>query len=255
MGKALNTAIDASFQLGTGGAVGYSDGGFKRGIVAEGVNKATGGDLSKIGNSLKDTLLGKKTPGTPDEVIDLADPEGRRLQSELLAQYGNQINQDTSGIAQQQITAQENQLLQNAKDQEMRAQQLVAQRGLGRTASGIGAILNQQRGLSDQVSAVRAQLPGLQQQMKQQQLGFATGGINQILNEQGQSKVLKLGQQAQPRSGGLLAAALPIAGQVLGGMAGAGAFGGAAGAAGAAGGAAGGSMAGYNPGRYSMGAF
>jgi hypothetical protein len=180
--------------------------------------------IGKVTNPLVDTLVGVDQAATPNEIIDMASPEGRKLQEQLLGQYGQGIGKDTNGIAQQQITAQENQIMQNAADQKTRAEQLVAQRGLGRTASGIGAILNQQRGVADQIGAVRSQLPGLQEQMRQQNLNFASSGINQILNEQGQSKVLKMGQAARPSNGGLLAAAAPIAGSVLGGMAGSGAF-------------------------------
>lgn len=180
--------------------------------------------IGKVTNPLVDTLVGVDQAATPNEIIDMASPEGRTLQDQLLGKFGQGIGTDTSQIAKNQITAQENQIMQNAADQRTRAEQLVAQRGLGRTASGIGAILNQQRGVADQIGAVRSQLPGLQEQMRQQNLNFASSGINQILNEQGQSKVLKMGQAARPSNGGLLAAAAPIAGSILGGMAGSGAF-------------------------------
>lgn len=227
MGKIVKSAtnpIGLVTNIASGGTIGFDGNSFGKGVVLEAANKATGGSLSKIGNSFKDVALGKETAATPNEVIDMASPEGRKLQEQLLSQYGQGIGTDVSGIAQQQVAAQENQIMQNAADQKMRAEQLVAQRGLGRTASGIGAILNQQKGVADQIGAVRSQLPGLQEQIRQQNLNFASSGINQVLNEQGQSKVLKLGQAAQPRSGGLLAAALPLAGTVLGGVAGSGGF-------------------------------
>lgn len=173
-----------------------------------------------IGNVLDEAISGKDVAATPNEVIDMASPEGRKLQEQLLGQYGKGIGTDTSGIAQQQVAAQENQIMQNAADQKMRAEQLVAQRGLGRTASGIGAILNQQKGVADQIGAVRSQLPGLQEQMRQQNLNFATSGINQILGEQGQSKVLKMGQAAT-KSGGLAPLVGAAVGAKLGGAAGA----------------------------------
>lgn len=227
MGKIVKSAtnpIGLVTNIASAGTIGFDEGGLKRGVLLEGANQATGGSLSKLGGSLKDVALGKENAATPNEVIDMASPEGRKLQEQLLGQYGQGIGTNTNQIAQNQITAQENQVLQNAADQKLRAQQMVAQRGMGNTASGIGAILNQQKGINDQVSAVRSQLPGLQEQMRQQNLNFANSGINQILNEQGQSKVLKMGQAAQPRSGGLLATALPLAGSVLGGVAGSGGF-------------------------------
>lgn len=229
MGKVLKSAtnpIGFVANAASGGLIGYdpSKGGITGGVVGQGLDKLSGGAIKGALNSLQDVALGKETAATPNEIIDMASPEGRKLQEQLLGQYGQGIGKDVSGIAQQQVTAQENQIMQNAADQKMRAEQLVSQRGLGRTASGIGAILNQQKGVADQIGAVRSQLPGLQEQMRQQNLNFASSGINQVLNEQGQSKVLKMGQAAQPRSGGLLAAALPMAGSVLGGVAGSGGF-------------------------------
>lgn len=226
MGKSMSNPIGAVTNIATGGIVGYENGKFGKGEVLNAANKASGGELSKIGNGLMDVAFGKKTPGTPDEVIDLASPTGRALQEQAMNQYGQMLNQDTSAIAANQISQQENQARQNVADQEIRARQMVAQRGLGNTSMGMNAILGQSANLGNQLGAIRASAPGLANQLKQQNLGFASQGVNQILNEQGQSKVLKLGQQAQGRSGGLVAAALPIAGQVLGGMAGAGAFGG-----------------------------
>lgn len=218
MGKAVNVVTN----LATGGMVGYdpSKGGVTGGIVGKGLDKLAGGEIKGVFNDLKDVALGKETAATPNEVIDMASPEGRKLQEQLLGQYGQGIGKDVSGIAQQQVTAQENQVMQNAADQKMRAEQLVAQRGLGRSASGIGAILSQQKGVNDQISAIRSQLPGLQEQMRQQNLNFATGGINQILGEQGQSKVLKMGQAAT-KSGGLAPLIGAAVGAKLGGPAGA----------------------------------
>lgn len=224
MGKSVSNPIGAVTNMATGGMVGYSDGKFGRGAVLDAANKASGGELSKIGNSIMDTAFGSKIPGTPDSVVDLGSAQGRALQEQALGQYGNLMNQDYSQLAKNQINQQENQARQGVADQETRARQMVAQRGLGNTSMGMNAILGQSAGLNNQIGAIRAQEPALAQQMKLQNLNASSQGVNQIMNEQGQSKVLKLGQQAQGRSGGLVGAALPIAGQVLGGMAGAGAF-------------------------------
>ena len=224
MGKTFNTIsnpIGLVTNVATGGLAGYdSKKGFTRGVTLEAANQASGGAVSKVGADLKDVMLGKKTPGTPDEVIDLASPQGRALQEQMLGQYGEMAGQDVAGMAATQTAQQEAQARQLAADQAKRAEQLVAQRGLGRTASGIGAILGQQRGLGKEISAIRANQPMLTQQMKQQNLGFASSGINQILNEQGQSKVLKMGQQAGPRGGGLLPLLGGAAGAYFGGTAG-----------------------------------
>jgi len=218
VGKSISNPIGAATNLATGGLVGYdpAKGGVTWGVTAGAINKATDGGLSKVAGSIADIALGEKTPGTPDSVIDMASPQGRALQEKALGQYGSMLGQNTDALAANQIAQQEQQARQGVADQEMKARQLVAQRGLGGSAAGINAILGQQQGLGQQLGAIRAQQPGLAQQMKQQNLGFASQGVNQILNEQGQSKVLKMGQQAQGRSGGLLGMALPIAGQIAG---------------------------------------
>lgn len=144
---------------------------------------------------LGDMLLGQKDPGVAAQTIDLASPEGRDLQSKLLKEYGKTIGQG----ADAEVSAMEAQARQNVADQERRAAQLVAQRGMGGTASGINAILNQKKGLNDQIAAIRAQAPGL----ARQNLNFATSGINQILGEQGSSKIYSAGTPSQGRTGGL----------------------------------------------------
>lgn len=220
--KSVTNPVGAITNIGTFGQVGFDpEKGFTRGVVLEAANQASGGKLSDIGNSLKGTLLGEKTPSTPDEVIDLADPRGRQFQSALIDKFGAEALTDSGQVARSQIAAQEAQALQNVKDQEMRARQLVAQRGMGRTASGISTILNQSRDIGDQVARIRAQQPGLERQLRQENLGFGSSGINQILNEQGQSKILKTGQQAGPRTGGLLPLVTAGIGGLLGGAPGA----------------------------------
>lgn len=224
MGKSMSNPIGAVTNIATGGMVGYENGKFGKGEVLNLANKASGGEISKLGNGLMDVAFGKKTPGTPDEVIDMASPTGRALQETALGKYGEVMNQDVGQLANLQIDNQSRLARAGADDQERMAKQMVAQRGLGGTSLGLNAILGQKANLGNKLNDISGQRPMLENQMRQQNLGFASSGINQILNEQGQSKVLKMGQQAQGRSGGLVAAALPVAGQVLGGMAGSGAF-------------------------------
>jgi hypothetical protein len=144
---------------------------------------------------LKDAILGKKDPGTPDEVIDLGSAQGRALQEKALGQYGEILN----GGVQNQMAAQERQVRTGAEDQARKAQELVSQRGLGNSSVGIGAILNAHRDLGDKVGAIRASEP----MFKLQNLQNVTQGVNSIMNEQGQSKIFKLGQQGGQRKGGL----------------------------------------------------
>ena len=215
MGKALNVAANVV----TGGTVGFNDGKLGGGVVTNAVG--LGGVADKIGSTLTDGLLGKKDPGTPDEVIDLADPNGRALQSRALNEYGQFLNQDTKQLAANQTQLQANQIRQNAEDGTMQAQKMVAQRGLGNSSVGLNAILNQKAGVADKLGANTAAEIGLANQMKQQNLNFATGGINQILGEQGQSKIFKQGQASQGRQGGLAPLIGGAVGAYVGGPAGA----------------------------------
>ena len=93
---------------------------------------------------LKDVLLGEKDPGTPDEVIDLASAKGRGIQDNLLDKYSGIANQNADQLAEQQVTAQENQILRNSQDNQMRAQQMAAQRGIGGSTMGMQSLLNNQ---------------------------------------------------------------------------------------------------------------
>lgn len=200
----MGSVINAATNIATFGQLGYEDGKFGQGEATKLVDKATGGAISKIGNGLKGGLLGKKDPGTPDEVIDLGDPTGRAFQNQAIGKFGGMIEQDFGQMAENQSVNLENQARAGANDQEIGARQMVAQRGLGGTSLGLSAILNQKAGLSDQIGAIRANKPMLENQMTRENLQLASGGINQILNEQGQSKVLKLGQASKGRQGGLL---------------------------------------------------
>lgn len=224
MGKSFTNPIGAVTNIGTMGLVGYDGKKFGRGVISEGANQASGGKISEVGNQLADSLLGERTPGTPDEVIDMADPLGREHQRTAIGKFGEMLNQDVGQLSRIQTGQLEKQAMAGANDQERLAKQMVAQRGLGNSSVGLNAILNQKADLGNKIGSIRANQPMLENQMKQQNLQFASGGINQILNEQGQSKVLKMGQQAQGRSGGIVGALMPVAGSVLGGVAGSGGF-------------------------------
>lgn len=183
-----------------------------------------------MGKAVSNVLFGEKTPGSASQIIDTSTEEQRNLQSELLKQYQPMIGQDFSA---NQLAQQEAQARAGVEDQTRLAKQMVAQRGLGNTSLGLNAILGQGRGLGEKIEQIRANQP----MQRLQNLGAISGGIGNIIGQQNQSKIFSQGYQAQPRSGGLMAALLPAAGMAVGGM-----LGGPAGAS--AGGAIGSSMAG-----------
>ena len=197
MGKVVKAIAKPSALLGVGGLV---------------ANELSGG---KLDNMFSNALLGEKSDATPNEVIDLASVKGREFQEQALGQYGKLLGEDTVA---NQIAAQQDAARQAAQDRTMQAQQAVAPRGLGGTSLGLNAILGQSGQLANQLGAIQASAP----ELRKQNLNFATGGINQILGEQGQSRILKMGQAAGPRTGGLAPLIGAGVGGLLGGPAGAG---------------------------------
>lgn len=136
-------------------------------------------NLSGQGHSIggiTDALLGKKQKATSDGYMAL-DP----LQQKALGKYGELLNKNTDGIANEMVTRQENQIRQNAADAERKATQLTAQRGLGNSSVGLNAIVNSTRNMGDQIGAVRAQLPGLKYNLQNENLNTASRGIQSFL--------------------------------------------------------------------------
>lgn len=226
MGKFLEEAADKSANFATGGLVGVKDGKLGSGMVTNAVGAGGVADkalapINKGLGGIGDAILGKKDPGTSDEVIDLADPYGRSLQNTALGEYGKYLNQDAGGMARTQTDNLNRQVRQDAEDQTRLAKQMVAQRGLGRSSLGLSAILGQSAGVGEKIGINNANEGLLKNQIGQQNLNFATGGINQILGEQGTSKIFKQGQASQGRQGGLAPLIGTAAGAYFGGPAGA----------------------------------
>lgn len=157
-------------------------------------NVATLGALS--GGPL--SLLGKKDPGEAASLIDTASPEAAAATREGLLQYKDMLGK-SGDIAKTQISQMEQQARQNVADQALRAQQLVAQRGLGRTASGIGSILGVNRGLGEQLGNIRAS----ENQLKLQNLGGISSGIASLMGAQQSGKIYNQGRASMGRQGGL----------------------------------------------------
>jgi hypothetical protein len=154
-----------------------------------------GGGLGGIVNSGKDILFGKKDTGTKDRYMAL---EGE--QQEALAGYNKLLKTDTDALARNSIMAQENAIRANAGDAQRQAQDLIAQRGLGRSSVGLNAILNSTRNMGEQIGQVRGQLPTLAYDLKTKNLDRATSGIQNILN----NRTFIQGREGTGRNGGLV---------------------------------------------------
>lgn len=205
--------------------------------ASELANEATGGGVygegSRISGKLKDILGGKKDPGRPDRMIEL-DPslkatveQGRAGQQQGLGLYTDELTR-LKGVSPEKLAGvvqarQEKQLLGQGADQQRRAQQLIAQRGLSRSSVGLNAMLGADKQTRENIATARAEAPLMQEKIASQrlaQVGQATGGINQVLNAQGAQRDLIQGRQGGTRSGGLLGLAMGAGGAYLAGQAG-----------------------------------
>ncbi len=168
---------------------------------------------SEVWRKLKDPLLGKKDSGSPANYTQL-EPE----QAQALGIYSNELSRlkefNPNEIAKAQVNQLENQARSGADDAERVAKTLAAQRGLGKSSVGIGAILGAKRDLQDRINAVRAQEPILQQGFEGERLariGDITGGINSIFGQRMYTPAVAGGA----RIGGLIQPLLGIGGAAL----------------------------------------
>lgn len=200
--------------MGFGGSLGKS---FNKNT---GVGALIGGGVG----GLKDFFLGSKSQGSAEKFGELQ-PEQQQalgLYSEGLSGLKNFNPAEQARIA---ILNQERQARGGVADAERQAKDLVAQRGLSKSAAGISSILGVSRGLNERLQGIRAQQPLLQQQLEGDRinrLGQLTGGVNSIYNTRTYTPAV----QGGVRQGGILQPLLGIGGAVAGG-----AYGGPQGAA------------------------
>lgn len=203
--------------------------GVATGGLSEVANETTGGGLYGEGSNvlgLGDLLRGEKEAGVPDKMIALdpslrkATEEARKGQFQGAGLYNKELTRlegvDPNEIARLQQVKGEKALGAQSADEQRRAQQLVAQRGLNRSSVGLNAMINAGEGARDNVAELKSN-EGLMREKaalaKSQSVNAATGGLNSILNAQGASRDYMQGKTGGARSGGLLG--------LLGGAAGA----------------------------------
>ena len=182
---------------------------------------------------LKNFLLGKKDPGTPDREISL-DPALREMQTFARGaqQRAGQIFTKELGRLKTadplaSVTARQALQTRGLKgiiaDKTRLARQEVAKRGLGQSSVGLGAILRAGDEERRMMGDIRAARP-LEEEAARDRLMGRVGGISRslsgILSAPGKEKTLMIGRQPGGRSGGLLGALLPAAGMAGGAFAG-----------------------------------
>jgi len=181
----------------------------------------------------KDTLFGKKDPGTPDSYLEL-DPslrkvteEGRGLQSDILGISKDEIGRikgmNTDAMALNDLARQKKGISSMFEDQTRKAQELVAQRGLGNSSVGINAILGADRERAKSLNAANASLPMLKEQYAGNRLSKLFGlsqNTNSILGTPGVQRTFVQGQASRGRMGGLFNIASTLGGAAIGGYVG-----------------------------------
>lgn len=177
--------------------------------------------MGDIWNGVKDIAFGKKDPGQAEKTVDTNTAAQYEAQAPLLGQFQGMANQDFGQLAQNQTDAAENQVRQNAVDNQSKAVEMIARRGLGGTSIGLNASLTPGRRLGEDIGAVRAGRLGLENQLRQQGLGFASKGINDIYSMQNAGKIYQPAVASTGRGGGLVAAGLGALGAIKGGSGGA----------------------------------
>lgn len=192
-------------------------------------------------SGLKNLVLGKQDPGQAAgySSVDYAALNqllrgGLQSQARLSEMLSSDLSrlkgepspeQQAEGLAESQIQQQIALNRQLADDQRARAEDLVKQRGLGGTVGGLRTILNASRPIAEREQSIRAQLPGLKQDLAERFQDRRTSRLGQIsglVTQLGQNPIgsqYNVGRESSGRSGGLasfLSAAAPGIGQGIG---------------------------------------
>lgn len=217
--------------------IGRIGAGVMTGGLSEVANEVTGGGIWGGGSNvlgLGDVLRGEKDPGVADKYLNL-DPslqrnteQGRRAQAQGLGLQSEELKRlqgvNVDQLANRVQVKGEKALIGQGKDEQRRAQQLVAQRGLNRSAVGLNAMVNAGGKTHDKLASMRADAPMMREKIagqRMQSIGNVTGGINQSLGSHGAQRDFVQGRTGGQRSGGLLSLAGTAAGAYFGGPAGA----------------------------------
>lgn len=225
--------------------IGKSIGGVA-GKVVDPLNLTKGKASALFGGAgLEDLLMGKKTGGISKDAI-AGQIRGAQAQGIATATTGlGALNKalDAKGgeqVVREGFARQQQGLVTAAQDARRKAQQLIAQRGLGSSSLGLRAERSAQQQLGQQNAALQAQMPGaIRNQLLQDAQTRMQAGSG-LFGSLGGTTGIRFQSQPGQRSGGLLgtaAALAPLAGTIAGG-----AFGGPGGAA--IGGQLGGSLSG-----------
>jgi len=184
-------------------------------------------------SKVKDLALGKKDTGEKGGYIDLdktlADTttQGRMRQQQALGIYDKELQKLSGEGVESELAAEQARRTkiaqQKGADQRMRMSDVLAQRGMGRSASGLRMLSEaDNRGLEG-VANVRAGRTMLRKQMEDSRLsklGMISGGVNSILNARGAERGYEQAVKGKGRSGGLLKVGLMGAGAAAGFLAG-----------------------------------
>ena len=203
-------------------------------VAKVGLAPVTGGASLLGGGKLMNSLFGRKDRGRAASWLDL-DPSlkksveaARAGQLRTMGDADSELKRlrgfDPTKISNLVTKQKQKGLFQQARDQERRASQAVAQRGLGRSSVGLRAIMKAGDEARKQAQSVAAVDPLQRQRLftdRAQQIRQIGDIYNRTLGAQGASRTFVKGREAGGRSGGLASIAGAAIGGYMGGPAGA----------------------------------
>lgn len=203
------------------------------GFMTNPIGSLTGG----IGSSgINDVLFGKKSKDVKGrferqdpriaELLNLSQP----YRKEAIGAFGSEISRlkglDTNKMAgeqtQKNLALTERGLLGSLEDQKRKMAELSAQRGLGGSSIGIGAILGAQRSTADQLARQKADIRTNESNLANQLASQRMAGLNQAQSGiSGAISGMPMRNYIQGakgvRGGGLVDVLAPIGGAAIGG--------------------------------------
>lgn len=208
--------------------------------------------LNKVAKGAESLLFGTKDRGTQDRYADTRtkydikrDRLAREAESKAIGQYSGLMDEVSSPEAKEafkqnllfQQRQEEAQLLGAGRDAQMKARQLAAQRGLGRSAVGVRSELRAdepyRRGLASARTRLAGQMGEMERQRRIRSLNEIMSGIGAAGSNRSAGTTFVKGERGTGRSPGfvstLFSGVAQGVGQRVGGAAASGAMGGGGG--------------------------
>lgn len=186
------------------------------------------GEAWKSPKKAKDLLFGKKDKGTDPSVLKGPKEQRQKLtrarqgQTRAANLFGDNLSELKDGRENErdvrnQIQREKSLFAQKAKDDEMRARDLVARRGMGNSAAGLRTILNADENARSAMVQRQSAIPSEVRARRLDEILKNTQGLNSIIGATtDHGWVHKQGTPGKGRGGGLFDIAATAGGAALG---------------------------------------